>query len=76
MLKGEAIQLNFRQLTVICVNLNCTLNEILVLKEMNLTPSLALEVLKVWMFHIRVYREGDWEKYKRNESYNGTINPK
>lgn len=39
MLKGEAVQLNFRQLTALCVNLNCTPNDLLALRQMHLADN-------------------------------------
>ena len=39
MLKGEAVQLNFRQLSALCVNLNCTPNDLLALRQMHLADN-------------------------------------
>ena len=36
MLKGEAVQINFRQLSALCVNLNCTPNDLFALRQMPL----------------------------------------
>jgi DNA-binding Xre family transcriptional regulator len=36
MLKGEAVQINFNQLTKLCVNFNCTPNDLFVLRKMTL----------------------------------------
>jgi DNA-binding Xre family transcriptional regulator len=36
MLKGEAVQINFRQLTTLCENLNCTPNDLFSLRGMQL----------------------------------------
>jgi DNA-binding Xre family transcriptional regulator len=35
-LKGEAVQINFNQLTKLCVNLNCTPNDLFALRQMTL----------------------------------------
>lgn len=45
MLKGEAVQLNFRQLTLLCLNLNCTPNDLFVLRDMELPENHALHKL-------------------------------
>ena len=36
MLKGEAVQLNFRQLTSLCTHLNCTPNDLFALRNIDL----------------------------------------
>jgi DNA-binding Xre family transcriptional regulator len=36
MLKGEAVQINFRQLTLLCTHLNCTPNDLLALRQLDL----------------------------------------
>ena len=46
MLKGEAVQGNFRQLTTLCVNLSCTPNDLLVLRKMNLPENHPLNQLR------------------------------
>jgi DNA-binding Xre family transcriptional regulator len=46
MLKGKAVQLNFIQLTKLCVDLNCTPNDILALRDMNLQAGHELNKLK------------------------------
>jgi len=45
MLKGEAVQLNFRQLTILCTHLNCTPNDLFETRDMTLPPGHSLEVL-------------------------------
>ncbi|MFY0482842.1 helix-turn-helix domain-containing protein [Flavobacterium sp. PLA-1-15] len=45
MLKGEAVQLNFQQLTTLCFALNCTPNDLFSLREMNLPELHALKAL-------------------------------
>ena len=47
LLRGEAVQVNMKQLTAICVHLNCTPNDIFVLREMELPENHALHALKV-----------------------------
>ena len=34
MLNGEAVQINFRQMTAMCLSLNCTPNDLFALREM------------------------------------------
>jgi DNA-binding Xre family transcriptional regulator len=46
MLHGEAVQINFRQLTALCENLNCTPNDLLALRQMTLPENHALHALK------------------------------
>ena len=46
LLHGKAVQLNLKQLTAICTNLNCTPNDIFALREMKLNPKHALNKLK------------------------------
>jgi DNA-binding Xre family transcriptional regulator len=45
-LKGEAIQLNFNQMTLLCVNLNCTPNDLFALREMSLPSHHELNKIK------------------------------
>jgi DNA-binding Xre family transcriptional regulator len=47
MMKGEAVQVNFRQLTILCMNLNCTPNDLFVLRDMQLPELHALNALPV-----------------------------
>ena len=47
MLKGEAVLVSLRQLTTLCQNLNCTPNDLLALREMDLPETHALHALKV-----------------------------
>lgn len=46
MLKGEAVQLNFRQLTTLCTHLNCTPNDLLALRNMNIPEQHQLNQLQ------------------------------
>jgi DNA-binding Xre family transcriptional regulator len=46
MLKGEAVQINFRQLTTICTNLNCTPNDLFALRNINLDSNHQLNQLQ------------------------------
>jgi len=46
MLKGEAVQINFRQLTTICTNLNCTPNDLFALRNINLPDNHQLKQLQ------------------------------
>ena len=45
-LSGNAIQLNFQQMTNICLHLNCTPNDLLAIRKMELPPHHALNALK------------------------------
>lgn len=48
MLKGEAVQLNFDQLTKLCVHLNCTPNDLFALRDMTLPEKHQLHALSVY----------------------------
>lgn len=48
MLKGEAVQLNFQQLTLMCLHLNCTPNDLFSLREMKVPTTHALSALPVY----------------------------
>lgn len=45
MLRGDAVQINFRQLTTLCLNLNCTPNDLLAIRKMELPEHHALNAL-------------------------------
>ncbi len=45
MLKGRAVQVNFRQLTSLCLHLNCTPNDLFALRE--LTPPAGHQLEKL-----------------------------
>lgn len=46
MLNGEAVQVNFRQLTALCLSLNCTPNDLFALREMHLPENHQLRKLQ------------------------------
>ncbi len=46
MLKGEAVQVSFRQLTTLCLHLNCTPNDLMARRQMDLPETHALNALK------------------------------
>ena len=46
MLKGEIVQLNFNQMTVLCTNLNCSPNDLFALREMTLPEHHELNKVK------------------------------
>jgi len=46
MLKGEAVQVNFRQLTSLCMTLNCTPNDLFALRDLTPTVGHQLEKLQ------------------------------
>ena len=45
-LKGNAVQINFKQLTLLCLNLNCTPNDLFVLRDMQLSQNHQLNNLR------------------------------
>lgn len=47
MLKGEAVQINFRQLTILCTNLNCTPNDLFALRNIDLPAHHQLHQLQL-----------------------------
>ena len=47
MLRGKAVQINFKQLTSLCVALNCTPNDLFALRDMNLPPQHQLHKIDV-----------------------------
>jgi DNA-binding Xre family transcriptional regulator len=46
MLRGDAVQLNFWQLSTLCLNLNCTPNDLLALGEMQLPEHHGLKTIR------------------------------
>lgn len=46
MLKGEAVLVSLNQLTTLCLHLNCTPNDLFVLRDMQLPDGHALHTLK------------------------------
>ena len=46
MLKGEAVQINFRQLTTLCTHLNCTPNDLFAIRNIDLPPNHQLQQLQ------------------------------
>jgi DNA-binding Xre family transcriptional regulator len=42
MLRGDAVQVNFRQLSTLCINLNCTPNDLFALRDLPLPENHAL----------------------------------
>lgn len=46
MLRGKAVQLNFRQLTSLCLHLNCTPNDLFALRDLTPPPGHQLEKLQ------------------------------
>ncbi|OYU82055.1 MAG: hypothetical protein CFE23_01785 [Flavobacterium sp. BFFFF1] len=47
MMNGTAVQLNFRQLTNLCLSLNCTPNDLFTVRDMQLPENHALHALPV-----------------------------
>jgi DNA-binding Xre family transcriptional regulator len=48
MLNNRSVQINFKQLTLLCQGLNCTPNELFALRKMNLAPTHALNALNIF----------------------------
>lgn len=48
MLNNKAVQINFRQLTALCLHLNCTPNDLFAIREMTLPPIHQLNKLEVY----------------------------
>ena len=48
MLNGTSVQLNYDQLTKLCINLNCTPNELFATRDLQLPTDHALQLLKVF----------------------------
>ena len=46
MLQGHAVQINFRQLTALCLHLNCTPNDLFALRDMQLPENHQLHQLQ------------------------------
>lgn len=46
MLNGEAVQINFRQLTALCTHLNCTPNDLFALRNIDVPTSHQLQQLQ------------------------------
>jgi len=46
MLKGEIVQLNFNQMTLLCTSLNCSPNDLFALREMTLPENHELNKIK------------------------------
>ena len=46
MLKGEAVQINFRQLTTLCSHLNCTPNDLFAIRNIDLPANHQLQQLQ------------------------------
>lgn len=45
-LHGEAVQVNFKQLTALCINLNCTPNDLFSLRSIKLPENHQLKALR------------------------------
>ncbi len=60
MLKGKAVQINFRQLTTLCLHLNCTPNDLFALRD--LAPPVGHQLEKLQSVNDEVINPV--EKYK------------
>ncbi len=60
MLRGDAVQVNFRQLTKMCVNLKCTPNELFALRDMELPAGHPLHDLRLISPEERMMTVDEW----------------
>lgn len=60
MLKGKSVQVNMKQLTALCLNLNCTPNELFVVRDMQLPEHHALRNLEVYEERIDEQSVKEW----------------
>lgn len=60
MLKGEAVQLNFQQLTSMCYHLNCTPNDLFSLRELKVPEGHALNALPVYTPKVKETTVTEW----------------
>jgi len=60
MLKGEAVQINFTQLTKLCLNLNCTPNDIMALRYLPIPENHALKVIRKLESHEEEKSVKEW----------------
>lgn len=67
MLRGDAVQLNFRQLTTLCLNLNCSPNDLLALRQMELPQQHGLHVLHQLVPQTETTSINDWLATKTAE---------
>jgi len=67
MIKGKAVQINFTQLTAICVNLNCTPNDIMALRYLPIPENHALKVIRKLESHEEFKSIDEWAMGKSFE---------
>ena len=60
MLKGKAVQVNFDQLTKLCLNLNCTPNDIMALRYLTVPENHALKVMRKLESHEEEKSVKEW----------------
>lgn len=60
MLRGDSVQINFRQLTKMCVNLKCTPNELFALRDMDLPKGHPLHDLRLITPEERMMTVDEW----------------
>lgn len=60
MLKGEAVPINFTQLTKLCLNLNCTPNDIMALRYLSIPENHALKVIRKLESHEEFKTVDEW----------------
>lgn len=60
MLNGKAVQINFRQLTSLCLHLNCTPNDLFAIREMTLNPIHQLNKLDIYTENEVVDIDANW----------------
>ena len=67
MLKGEAVQINFTQLTKLCLGLNCTPNDIMALRYLSIPENHALKVIRKLESHEEFKSIDEWAMGKSFE---------
>lgn len=67
MLKGVAVQINFTQLTKLCLNLNCTPNDIMALRYLSIPENHALKVIRKLESHEEFKSIDEWAMGKSFE---------
>lgn len=73
LLKGEMVQINFRQLTLLCTSLNCTPNDIIARRNLNLPPEHELNKLPELSTTEEVLSVEEWLKDQSLEDLKGLL---
>lgn len=64
MLKGEMVQLNFRQMSTLCLHLNCTPNDLMARRDMVVPESHELNKIRVLSSDNESIDLSEWAKTK------------